>query len=292
MVGSAFRRLDPSVRIAPDGLGGVETERWAFPVRTSVSTRHSEAGAAGHWIVTLPGADRHPRVLSHDGARPSVPAVPDVPRSTVLAWAAAALLGAAALFSMLRGPGDEPGPRIALDRSAAPAAPARPRAGAGPAEVGLWVHVAGAVRRPGVYRLPARARVTAAVDAAGGPARRADLTRVNLAAPVTDGQQVVVPRRERVAARPAVPSPQASGGASRAPAGVSGSAGASPPAPISLSTATQAELESLDGIGPALAGRILAYRDAHGGFRSVEELSQVDGIGPKRLQAIRDAVVP
>jgi competence protein ComEA len=213
--------------------------------------------------------------------------MPEIPRSTLVAWAAAALLGAAALVSILRGSGDEPAPRSALDGGASSPS-ARPSAGAAPKEEALWVHVAGAVREPGVYRVPPRARVTTAVAAAGGPSRRADLGLVNLAAPVVDGQQVVVPRRQRVSARPAA---APAGGASGPAPPPTASPGA-PSARISLSTAGQAELESLDGIGPALATRILAYRDAHGGFRSVEELTQVDGIGPKRLQAIRDAVVP
>jgi competence protein ComEA len=163
------------------------------------------------------------------------------------------------------------------------------------------VHVAGAVRRPGVYRLPAHARVAAALDAAGGPLRRADLARVNLAAPVADGQQVVVPLRARAGAQAAAAgSGAASSGAAPTPAGApataTGAAGAQDAAagaaPISLSSATAAELETLPGIGPAIAGRIVAYREANGGFRSVEELTQVDGIGPKRLEALRGAVRP
>ena len=222
----------------------------------------------------------------------------DIPRSTLVAWAVAALLAAAAVLSLVRS-GGEPAPRVRLDPPAASAAaraagPTPPATGGGaPAAIegagGAWVHVAGAVRRPGVYLVPARSRVTAAVDAAGGAARRADLTGVNLAAPVVDGQQVIVPVRAG-RARPAV----APAGRSSSGGGAPGAAGAAggPSTPLSLSAATQPELEELPGIGPALAGRIIAHREQHGGFRSVEELGEVEGIGPKRLEALRGAVRP
>jgi competence protein ComEA len=137
----------------------------------------------------------------------------------------------------------------------------------------LVVDVSGAVRRPGVYRLAAGARVLEAVRRAG-PRRRADLAGVNLAARLTDGEQVVVPVRGRA--------PAASGGdAATTPA---------PAAPVSLNSGTLAQLETLDGIGPALAQRIIDYRTAHGGFRSLAELDQVSGIGPARLAALHGRV--
>lgn len=110
--------------------------------------------------------------------------------------------------------------------------------------------------------------------------RGADLTAVNLAQPLEDGQQVIVPRQGSAGA------PTAPGGAAGAPAGASGSA------LPSLATATVDQLEQLDGIGPALAARIVEYRESHGGFRSVEELREVEGIGEKRFAALRDAVRP
>lgn len=137
----------------------------------------------------------------------------------------------------------------------------------------LLVHVSGAVRSPGLVSLPAGSRVIDAVTAAGGPAGSADPGAINLAARVVDGQQVVVPKRGAAAA---------SGGAA-----TSGAA-----APVSLSTATADQLETLPRIGPALAARIIAYRDAHGGFSSVEDLGQVGGIGPKTLAGLRDLVTP
>jgi competence protein ComEA len=136
----------------------------------------------------------------------------------------------------------------------------------------LLVHVSGAVRHPGLVALPAGARVVDAIAAAGGPGKSADQGGINLAARVTDGQQVVLPRR------------------GTAPAGATTAAAAS--APISLSTATAEQLETLPRIGPSLAARILAYRDAHGGFSAVDELGQVGGIGPKTLAGLRDLVTP
>ncbi len=141
------------------------------------------------------------------------------------------------------------------------------------------VHVAGAVRRPGVYRLSADARVKDAVRLAGGARRGGDVNAINLAAKVADGQQVVVPTRAPT------------GAASAASIGVG--AGAPPSAvPISLNSATAEQLDTLDGVGPATARKIIDWRTQHGGFRSVQDLGQVPGIGPKRLAALKDKVQP
>ena len=137
----------------------------------------------------------------------------------------------------------------------------------------LVVHVAGAVRRPGVYRMRSGSRVDEAVTRAGGPRRRADLSALNLAAELDDGRQVLVPRR--------------------APAGgavVAGAAPVTPGVPLNLNTATPEQLDELDGIGPATAEQIVAYREAHGGFGTIEELDQVPGIGETRLASLRDQV--
>src|SRR5215217_8270564 len=137
----------------------------------------------------------------------------------------------------------------------------------------LVVHVAGAVRRPGVYRLRTGSRVADAVRRAGGARRRADLSAVNLASELQDGRQVLVPLR--------VPG----GGAATAVGAVT-----VPGVPLDLNTATVEQLDELDGIGPATAQQIVEYREAHGGFGSVEELDQVPGIGETRLAALRDKV--
>jgi competence protein ComEA len=142
------------------------------------------------------------------------------------------------------------------------------------------VDVEGQVARPGLQHVPAGSRAGAAVDAAGGLTRSGDATAVNLAAPLHDGQQIVVPKRGATAA------------AAGAPSGAPGAAAAPSAGPISLSSASVAQLDTLDGIGPTLAQRIVQYREAHGGFRSVEELKQVEGIGEKRFAALRQALEP
>jgi competence protein ComEA len=182
-------------------------------------------------------------------------------------------------------PGGAAGAQVAAPAApaAAPSAPGgAPSASAGapsPSARELWVDVAGAVRRPGLYKVPAGSRVAAAVEQAGGVSRHGDEAGVNLAAPLHDGQQVIVPRRG------------AAGGAAAVGSGGS-SAGAAGSGPISLSQASEAQLETLDGIGPALAGRIIQYRQQHGGFRSLDELKEVSGIGDKRFQAMRGSLVP
>ena len=145
----------------------------------------------------------------------------------------------------------------------------------------VTVHVAGAVRRPGVYRLTAGARVDDALRRAGGPRARADLAAVNLAAKLDDGRQVLVPERA------AAPAPVGAAGV-----GAPGGAGpAAPPAqPVNLNTATLEQLDTLDGVGPGIAQRILDYRQQHGGFRRIEELGEVPGIGAKRLATLTPLV--
>jgi competence protein ComEA len=134
----------------------------------------------------------------------------------------------------------------------------------------LVVDVAGAVRRPGLYRLEQGTRIADAVAIAGGATARADIELVNLAAPLADGEQVVVPRRGAAA----------SGGA------------ASPSAPLDLNTASLEQLDALPGIGPTTAQKILDYRQAHGAFHSLEDLDAVSGIGPSRLAQLKGLVIP
>ncbi|HEY7173358.1 MAG TPA: helix-hairpin-helix domain-containing protein [Micromonosporaceae bacterium] len=155
--------------------------------------------------------------------------------------------------------------------------------GAGPplasASAVLVVAVEGKVRHPGLVRLPAGARVADAVTAAGGALPGTDLSFVNLAQKVTDGQLILIG-----VAPPAGVATGTSGSA-----GSSGGA-AQPGAPINLNVATEADLETLPGIGPALAQRILDYRTEHGGFRSVDELRNVSGIGDAKFAEIKDLV--
>jgi competence protein ComEA len=146
--------------------------------------------------------------------------------------------------------------------------------GAGPAAAAaLVVHVVGAVHRPGLFHLKDGARVADAVARAGGPTRRADLSAVNLAAPLADGQQVIVPRR-------GPPGTTAAG------------TGAVPGAKVSLAIATVDQLDELPGIGPVTAQKIVDWRSSHGPFQSVDDLDDVPGIGPARIEQLRDLVTP
>lgn len=138
----------------------------------------------------------------------------------------------------------------------------------------VLVHVVGAVRRPGLYELAEASRVADAVKRAGGVTRKADVALVNLAAPIADGTQIVVPARAP-AARP--------GSAATAPA-QSG--------PVHLNSATVEQLDELPGVGPVTAQKIVAYRDQNGAFRSVDDLDAVPGIGPARLEELRPLVTP
>jgi competence protein ComEA len=139
------------------------------------------------------------------------------------------------------------------------------------------VDVVGAVRRPGLYRLTEGARVADALARAGGATARAQLDLVNLAAPISDGEQIVVPLR---------------GAAPTAAGGASGGATGATAGPVHLNTATLEQLDALPGVGPVTAQKILDYRQEHGAFGSVDELDAIPGIGPARLEQLRDLVAP
>jgi len=136
--------------------------------------------------------------------------------------------------------------------------------------VQLVVDVAGAVHRPGLYHLAPGTRIADAVAAAGGATAQADVTLVNLAAPLADGEQVLVPVRGSAAA----------------------GAGPSSTAPLDLNTASAEQLDALPGVGPATAQKIIDFRQAHGPFRSVDELEAVPGIGPSKLAQLKGLVIP
>jgi competence protein ComEA len=189
--------------------------------------------------------------------------VPELSRSQLIVYAAIAvavlLIGGRWIRSGATG--STAGPEASF------AADSLPR-GEGTGDV--VVHVAGAVRRPGVYRLPAGSRVTDAVKRAGGFAGAANQDAINLAARLSDGQQVVVPG--------------AGGMASSAAPGQSG--------PVSLGSATPEQLDQIEGIGPVTAQKIVEFRDQHGGLSSIEQLDEVDGIGPSTMQTLRSALQP
>lgn len=182
----------------------------------------------------------------------------------------------------LTAPADAKGPKTAL---VAPAPPTR-----------LYVDVSGAVRRPSLYVLPPGSRVMQAVRAAGGPTGEADLDAVNLAEKVTDGQKVFVPKRATLMPPPTLPTTMAgtpavtkkSGTAKAASAKLSAGSGET----IALNAATQEQLERLPGVGPSMAGRILAYRNQVGGFEKPEDLMMVPGLGPKKYAKIAPFVTP
>jgi len=185
-----------------------------------------------------------------------MPSLP-VSRRRTLVLAAAALVLLVVAGRTLAGAGAA---------SSQPAAELVPeRAAAAPK---LVVHVAGAVRRPGLYRLAEGKRVADAVARAGGATAPADTAAINLAAPLADGMQVVVPSR------------------------VAGAAGAAALGRVSLNSASTAELDALPGIGPVTAQKIVDHRLAHGGFRSVDDLDAIPGIGPARIEQLRKLVSP
>jgi competence protein ComEA len=175
----------------------------------------------------------------------------------------------------------------ALPRAAAGTAAAPPAASGGTlpsppsvATAEVVVQVAGAVNQPGVYHLADGARVTDLITVAGGPAADADLQAMALASRLTDGQRVQVPHQGEV-----LPS-TATGAAPAAAGGI----GATPVAPIDLNTASETDLDALPGVGPTTARAIVAYREAHGPFHQVDDLTDVQGIGPARLDALRELV--
>ena len=194
----------------------------------------------------------------------------DVTRMRVIGWAVAGLV-VLAIGTRWVTSARQPKATASPSRSAraVQVKPAAPRAAV--------VHVVGAVRRPGLYKLPQRSRVADAVARAGGSTRHADLSLINLAAPVSDGIQVVVPVRAPAAA---------------APAGQATGAGSAPAGPVHLNTATIEQLDSLPGVGPVTAQKILDYRQKHGAFSSLEKLDAIPGIGPARMEQLRDVAAP
>ncbi len=220
---------------------------------------------------------------------------------------ALAVLGAVAtvVFGLvfLRTPSQPPelvlpkaGDLPAATAAGVPGAPSTTVAGGSPSTIvagGTGVvtaHAAGQVAAPGVYSVPAGARVADLVTAAGGLLPEADVDRLNLAARVVDGTRVYIPRKGEA------PPVEAAAGDPGAGAGATGAAGGGGPAgvasgPVDLNTATAAQLDTLPGVGPATAAAILTYRTRHGRFKSVTELLEVPGIGPAKLEAIRPLVV-
>jgi competence protein ComEA len=188
------------------------------------------------------------------------------------------LLALAAVLVAARLLGGGGGTRASVSTDVPPlTAPSEPAAAAAPvlSHTVLVVDVAGAVRRPGLYRLPGGSRIADAVARAGGMSRQAAAASVNLAAPLADGEQVLVPSSTAGGSAPA-----AAGGA------------ASPSAPVDLNSATVEQLDALPGVGPVTAQKIVDYRTEHGPFTSVDDLDAIPGIGPARIENLRGLVTP
>lgn len=241
----------------------------------------------------------HERRAWWRGCEPSLGWVNDVDRPRIALYVALGLVVCVLGVRYLRG---QPASAPADTGAAGPGSGQATQPGAGGGEDGgatarvdradggrITVHVAGAVRHPGLYRLPAGSRIAVAVRRAGGARRHADLTAINLATKLEDGRQVLVPERPAAGAG-AGTAPRAGPPATGAPGTSAGAPGTAPAAPVNLNTATLEQLDTLDGVGPGIAQRIIGYRDQHGGFRTVDELGEVPGIGDKRLAALRPAV--
>ena len=190
--------------------------------------------------------------------------MPELSRSQILVYGAVGvallLLGARWIRAAdQQAPAESGGVSFAADAAPASAEDGRD----------VVVHVAGAVRKPGVYTMPAGSRVADAVERAGGISGDGSPDAINLAARLSDGQQVVVPSGK---------------------AGVATATSAD--GPISLGSATVEQLDTVEGIGPVTAQNILDYRDEHGGFSSVEEVDQVPGIGPATMEALKSRLQP
>jgi competence protein ComEA len=217
--------------------------------------------------------------------------MPDLSRSELAAYAACIVLVVLLGWRVLRADGET---STAPARGHAGAATTTSGAGEGPSvsvaparDGSATVHVVGAVRRPGVYRLRLGQRVEDAIRRAGGASGATDLQAINLAAKIADGQQVVVPRRAAAGGGGVA---AAGGAAVGGGAAGGGAASGGAAAPINLNSATAEQLDTLDGVGPATAQKILEYRTQHGGFASVDDLAQVTGIGPKKLEALKAQV--
>lgn len=246
------------------------TDATVTPARTSVPPAEASAEivtqsatARVYGAATKPAPSRHRLVVTMDDMDLRMPTLS---RRQLFGAAAATAVLLLLVFRHLGGSGSA-APAVAPVQPAA-----KPRAAAPKV---LVVDVAGAVRRPGLYRLRSGSRIDDAITLAGGPTAKAQLDTVNLAAPVADGEQIVVPGRG-VAVAAASSSP----------------AGSSPSAPLDLNSATLEQLENLPGIGPVTAQKILDFRQQHGAFHSVAELQGVPGIGPAHMAQLKGLVIP
>jgi competence protein ComEA len=256
----------PLARLVPDELGGIAADA-SFP-------------PAPEPLGRVGGALRRLAPASWRGARVD----PGRPGATALALVAAVAAVVAAVGVWFERPRAEPVPdlpavTVSAAETAAPAAPATTAAVPTAPPAPLVVSVSGKVHRPGLVEVPAGARVADVLDAAGGALPGTDLSGLNLARRVTDGEQVAVGVPAAPDAAPAAP-PSA-----RAPA-----TGGAPTGKVDLNVATVEQLDALPGVGPVMAQRILEWRARHGRFTRVEQLREIEGIGERRLAQLREMV--
>lgn len=183
-----------------------------------------------------------------------------------------------------------------LPKVEAPVLPAQPSPPPPVAKKEIWVHVAGAVQRPGVYQLAEGARVAEALNAAGGPLPEGRPDELNLAEVLADGAKVWIPTTAELKAAAEAPGapPVTTKGTVQPVRSTTGSTTAAPAAKaggkVNVNTASAKELENVKGIGPVMASKIIAFREAHGPFKSLSDLTKVNGIGAKTLEKIRDGL--
>lgn len=297
--GATEARADGRTEEAPDhddGFGPTDQppvlfDRTDVPDRRTgvrpVPAHRSTPGRTGRLAALLTGGDRWPVRPQH---------------VTVVALVAALAIALASWWALRSRPEQVAPPPIratvspAATSSVPPAAPESAPAGsvasavgqdatanAGASDQELVVHVAGKVVRPGIVRLPPGSRVVDALRAARGARRGVDLSTLNLARPLVDGEQIAV-------GVPAAAAPPPPAGATVPGSDDGGSGQVTPAAPINLNTADATELDRLPGVGPVTADAILQWRSEHGGFNSVDELIEVSGIGEKTLADLRDLV--
>lgn len=284
----------PAEPAAPDWLGSAQ---WLHGTTTHEPERAHPADTAG------PDDGYRPRWADDDPE-------PDGPlkrrwRSTPAAAIALVAVGlcatAIALYTAFASGGTGPQVPVNFPTTAGVAAPSTavdvggpvPESASAPAE--LVISVVGLVHRPGLVRLPPQARVADAISSAGGAKNGADLLSLNMAQPLRDGDQILVGFADPaggVQMRSAVVPVDGSGGAGATTSPPTGSASAAPGSGglVNINTATNVELDTLPGVGPVTAASIIAWRQANGSFASIDQLAEVDGIGPGRLEKLRDKV--
>lgn len=270
------RRLDELLGPAAGQADAEPSAVAAGEAQAATSAEFSEA-------MGVPGA---PRRRPRGPAGPQLARAWNLAREHMVAIAVVVLCGCAwTVFQLMAA---KPLPVQATPPSAAATAPAVKAASPTPTPTPvLQVHVVGAVRSPGVVRVAAGARVHQAITAAGGTTHDAVLGDLNLAAPLNDGEQIVIGRGPGAKSEVR---PLAGGSAGGASGSVSGAGGTAPGGKVNLNSATLAALDALPGVGPVTAQSIVSWREQHGRFSRVEELQEIDGIGPKTFEKLAPLV--